>query len=102
MREKKLTLHQEGKLQRNVDKEKYDMIKLSIVECLRRNGELTHTQLNECVKHALEGRFVGSIGWYTETVKLDLEAYSDSNNYLMRTVGVRPCADLDRHTYARC
>jgi hypothetical protein len=74
MGEKILTLHSEGKQGRNVDQEKYDMIKLSIVECLRINGELTHTQLNECVKHTLEGRFEGSIGWYTETVKLDLEA----------------------------
>jgi hypothetical protein len=36
-----LILHPEGKKGRNVEKEKYDLIKLSIVECLRKNGELT-------------------------------------------------------------
>jgi hypothetical protein len=36
--------------------------------------ELTHAQLYACVEQKVSGTFQGSIAWYAETVKLDLEA----------------------------
>ncbi len=103
MGQKILTLHPQGKQRRNIDQAKYDVIKLSIVECLRRYGELTHTKINEYVKHTLEGRFEGSIGWYTETVKLDLEARSvikraqQSQMQFDCTFLANPCLKLQKH-----
>jgi hypothetical protein len=79
------------------------MIKLSIVECVRRYGELTHTKINEYVKHTLEGRFEGSIGWYTETVKLDLDVRSvikraqQSQMRFAYTFLANPCLKLQKH-----
>ena len=68
-----LTLHPQGRKGVNLGKEKYEQIRSTIIECLNVQ-DLTHMELIECVKNELEGKFVGSINWYTETVKLDLEA----------------------------
>jgi hypothetical protein len=45
----------------------------AVLACLD-GGELTHAQLNACVEQKVSGTFQGSIAWYAETVKLDLEA----------------------------
>ena len=74
MEEEILTLHPEGKKGVNINKEKYDKVRDSIVECLRKKGDTTHTQLVNCVNKNLKGKFRGSASWYMETVKLDLEA----------------------------
>ena len=71
--DKILTKHPLGKTGRNVDKEKYDTLKEAILSALR-GKELTHTELFEQLKRKLKGKFEGNIGWYGETVKLDLEA----------------------------
>ena len=71
--EKILTLHPQGKNGVNISKEKYDLMKKSLLEVLR-GKELTHNQLFEALGKKLEGKFDGSIGWYGETLKLDLEA----------------------------
>jgi hypothetical protein len=67
-------LHPEGKRNFKISEEKYDAIKGSITRCLKSKGELTHTELLECVSNSLAAGFDGSISWYVEAVKLDLEA----------------------------
>ncbi len=58
---------------RNINKEKYDIIKKAILQSLK-NKVLTHTQLENSVKKNLNGKFQGSIAWYNQVVKRDLEA----------------------------
>ena len=71
--EKILTKHPLGKIGRNIDREKYDMLKIAILSALREN-DLTHTELFSRLNKSLKGKFAGNISWYGETVKLDLEA----------------------------
>jgi len=71
--EKILTQHPQGKSGKNIDKQKYDVIKQGIVSALE-GAELTHSELFNQLKDKLNGRFEGNISWYGETVKLDLEA----------------------------
>jgi hypothetical protein len=67
-------LHPEGKKNFKISEEKYDIIKGFIIRCLKSKGELTHTELIRCVSNGLAAGFDGSISWYVEAVKLDLEA----------------------------
>ena len=67
-----LTKHPLGKSGRNIDKEKYDTLREAILSCLRAQ-ELTHDELFQRL-HKRVKKFSGSIAWYAETVKLDLEA----------------------------
>ena len=71
--EKILTKHPLGKSGKNIDKQKYDILKTAILSALRKN-DLTHTELFNHLNKSLKGKFSGNIGWYGETVKLDLEA----------------------------
>lgn len=71
--EKILTLHPTGKTGRNIDKNKYDIIKVLITSTLH-GKVLTHDELFEVLNTRLKGKFDGNISWYAETVKLDLEA----------------------------
>jgi hypothetical protein len=71
--EKILTQHPKGKKGVNISKEKYNIIKKAIINQLESN-ELSYTLLTENIKKKLEKKFEGAIGWYVETVKLDLEA----------------------------
>ena len=73
MGEKIETLHTEGKQGRSIDKTKYETIREAVLACLD-GSELTHAHLNACVEQKVCGTFKGSIAWYSETVKLDLEA----------------------------
>lgn len=67
------TLHpEEGKKNKSIRVEKYEMIKEAILNALK-GKELTHTELVQAVMNKLKD-FEGHIGWYIETVKLDLEA----------------------------
>ena len=70
---KVMTKHPLGKSGRNIDKNKYDVLKMAILSALRPN-DLTHTELFSCLNKSLKGKFSGNISWYGETVKLDLEA----------------------------
>jgi hypothetical protein len=83
--EKILTKHPEGKKGVNIDKAKYDVIKKAIIESLEKE-ELSYTQITKFVKDKLDDSFEGSIGWYVETVKLDLEA----RNLIKRITTVKP------------
>ena len=69
--EKILTLHPTGKSGKNISKEKYDVVREAIVGSLPE--PIRFDQFFELVKPKLTG-FEGSITWYVETVKLDLEA----------------------------
>jgi hypothetical protein len=74
MREEKiLTKHPLGKSGKNIDRQKYQTLKKAILSTLR-NKELTHDDLFKRLNKTLKGKFAGSISWYAETVKLDLEA----------------------------
>ncbi|MEO0334355.1 MAG: hypothetical protein AAF223_22225 [Bacteroidota bacterium] len=67
------TQHPQGKQGVNIEKSKYEKVKAAILDSLQ-DKELTHTDLTNEVSELLRGSFDGSIAWYTETVKLDLEA----------------------------
>ncbi len=68
-----LTKHPQGKRGVAIDEQKYEMLKKAILSALKKK-ELTHTELFDRLDQSLEGKFDGSIHWYGETVKLDLEA----------------------------
>ena len=71
--QKILTKHPLGKSGKNIDRNKYEMLRKAILSALREN-ELTHTKLFSRLNNNLKGKFSGNISWYGETVKLDLEA----------------------------
>ena len=77
-------LHPQGKKLARIDVEKYQQIKQAIVTVLD-NKELTQLELMSGVEQMLRGKFYGSIGWYAEGVKLDLEARK-----VVARVGARP------------
>jgi len=71
--EKILTKHPSGKSGKNIDRQKYETLKKAILSALR-SKQLTHTELFDRLNKSLKSKFSGSISWYAETVKLDLEA----------------------------
>ena len=73
MDEKILTLHPQGKKGVHISKAKYDTMKKTILDVLR-TEDLTHVELTAAVEAKLQGKFDGSIPWYMEGTKLDLEA----------------------------
>jgi len=73
MEEKVLTLHPQGKKGVNISKAKYETMRKTILELLRKTG-LTQDELAAAVSKKLNGKFDGSIPWYMEGTKLDLEA----------------------------
>ena len=84
--EKILTLHPEGKKGMNILKRRYDVIKDCVLTALREKGDLTYTQISEEVSSRVGVEFDGNIGWYTETLKLDLEA----RGFIIRIKGTKP------------
>jgi hypothetical protein len=83
--EKIMTLHPAGKGGKNIEKPKYDAMNQAIVQSLSNNSLLTHTELSRAVSKLLP-KFEGSLEWYLETVKLDLEA----RHIIERTFSVPP------------
>jgi len=73
MGDKLLTKHPQGKKGVNIDRAKYDTMRATILRVLAREP-LTHNELTTAVEAALQGKFDGSIPWYMEATKLDLEA----------------------------
>ena len=71
--EKILTKHPLGKSGKNISKQKYQTLKQAILSALR-GRELAHTELFNQLNKRLKGSFSGTVSWYGETVKLDLEA----------------------------
>lgn len=74
MTERIMTQHPAGKTGVNIEKHKYDVMRRTIVDTIREYGEITFKDLMQRTEQKLNGKFDGSIGWYTTTVKLDLEA----------------------------
>ena len=58
----------------NISKRKYEQVREAIVQSLRKEGQMTFTELGDFVSIKLKGNFEGAFGWYYTTVKLDLEA----------------------------
>lgn len=73
MTEKLLTKHPRGKTGKNIDRDKYQTLKEAILSALK-GKELTHPELFDQLNKKLRNKFSGSVSWYGETVKLDLEA----------------------------
>lgn len=69
-----LALHPQGKRGVNISKQKYDVMRQTILHIVQEREEITFNDLMDAVTVALAGKFEGSISWYTNTVKLDLEA----------------------------
>ena len=69
--------HPAGKKAVSMDKVKYDTLKKAILQCLKINGELSHTEMLKTITEDFKKKkikFEGSIEWHMEWVKLDLEA----------------------------
>jgi hypothetical protein len=88
MSERILTRHPAGKQGVNIEKDKYERIKQAILESIEAHGTIPFQELPAAVEARLEAPFDGSIGWYTTTVKLDLEA----RNLIERVPGHSPQA----------
>lgn len=73
--ERTMTLHPAREKGVNIETEKYDWFRAAIVARLQR-GELTYTDLAESIRDELGGSFKGSVTWYVETLKQDLQARS--------------------------
>lgn len=69
--------HPEGKKAVSMNESKYDTLKHALLNHLKKKGELTHIELLDAITEDFkknEIKFEGSIQWYMEWVKLDLEA----------------------------
>ena len=68
--------HPAGKKAFRIDRKKYEVMRKAILRCLKK-GPLTHSQMLEAILSDFRKRkpaFEGSVEWYMEGVKLDLEA----------------------------
>ena len=77
MDEKIQLRHPDGKKAIRIDKGKYDIMKKAVLDSLKERGELSHTELLHAIIEGFKKnkiKFEGSIEWYMELVKLDLEA----------------------------
>ena len=87
MDEKILTKHPDPNKQGvRISKTKYEVMRQTILDLLRVQGEMTFTQLTNAAVERLAGKFDGSVSWYVTTVKLDLEA----RNVIQRVPGPPP------------
>lgn len=71
--ERILTKHPQGKFGVSISKAKYDLVRVGLIDCLK-GKPLTQEELITCVTKKLQSKFEGSMKWYAENVKLDLEA----------------------------
>ena len=72
-------IHPDGKKAVSIDKEKYDVLRKAILSSLNK-GESTHSEILYSITEDFKKdkiRFEGSIEWYLEWVKLDLEARNE-------------------------
>ena len=70
-------IHPAGKKAVSIQKEKYDVLKKAILSCLKVQGESTHAEIHQAITENFRNskiKFEGSLDWYLEWVKLDLEA----------------------------
>lgn len=78
--ERILTKHPEGKTGVSISKAKYDLVRVALIDCLK-GKDLTHDELMACVTKKLQSKFEGSMKWYGEAVKLDLEARGEIERF---------------------
>jgi hypothetical protein len=84
--EKLTTLHPDPRKKgASINKAKYEIIKSEILTLLRKDP-MPHNRLDNLIKSKLKKRFNGSVSWYLDTVKLDLEA----REVIERDNNVRP------------
>ena len=74
MTDRIMTLHPAGKTGVNIERVKYDPVRQAIIASVGESGVLAFKELPGAVASPLPADFDGSVGWYTTTVKLDLEA----------------------------
>jgi hypothetical protein len=75
--------HPEGKNAVKIDAGKYEMMKNAITQTLS-NQPLTHKEMHEAVNKYFKKNkitFEGSVEWYMESVKLDMEAKKNCKAY---------------------
>lgn len=72
--EKILTMHPQGKKGVNISREKYDLIRIFILETIKKHKQISYQKLNDLALEQLSSSFDGSVTWYIVSVKLDLEA----------------------------
>ena len=84
--EQKIQLkHPQGKNAVRIDKTKYDVLKKAILNCLKNKRELTHTEMKNAIMDDFKKnkiKFEGSVEWFMESVKLDLEASKTIERFL--------------------
>lgn len=71
--DKILTKHPQGKNGRNISRATYELIKKEMIAAVTKKP-LTATEIFSVLKKKLGKKIDGNVGWYGETVKLDLEA----------------------------
>ena len=77
MEDKIQLIHPEGRKAVRINKEKYEILKKEILSALKTEGESTYADM---LQHTIDDFtkqkivFEGSLEWYLEWVKLDLEA----------------------------
>ena len=89
MEQKIELIHPAGKKAVSMDKQKYDLISNALFSHIKTSGNATHTEMlksisDDFIKNNIE--FLGSLEWYLEWVKLDLEA----RNIIKRLDGTTP------------
>ena len=76
--EQKIQLkHPAGKKAVSMYKAKYAVMKKAVMNCLKKEGESTHKEMLAAINENFKKnktKFEGSIEWFMEWVKLDLEA----------------------------
>ena len=73
--EKFMTLNPDkGKTGVNISLVKYEFMKKNILDAFKAKKELSYSGLVNLIRAWLADSFEGSIRWYVEVVKLDLEA----------------------------
>lgn len=76
--EQKIQLnHPQGKKAVSISKDKYELLKTEIVKYLSKNADGTFSEISKSIAQDFKEKktkFEGSLNWYLEWVKLDLEA----------------------------
>lgn len=58
----------------NISKAKYEAVKAALLDAIPAGKSISHSDLIAAVENKLGATFEGSVSWYAESVKLDLEA----------------------------
>lgn len=69
--------HPQGKKAVSTSKDKYELLKAETVKYLRNNSDSTFSDISKAIAQNFKEnkiKFNGSLNWYLEWVKLDLEA----------------------------